>query len=76
MLKNKSFKIIFFKSYFLNNVSLILAYLFGDYEDITVQSANVAVDCSPVAVIPVSGVYIGVFDEEQTEADHDAEKEF
>ena len=55
---------------------MILAYLFGEYEDLTVQSANVAEEHSPVAVDPVSGVYIGVLDEEQTAADHDTEKEF
>ena len=58
---SSSLKFIFFKSYFHNIVSLIIAYLFGEYEDINVQSANVAEEHSPIAVDPVSGVLIEWF---------------
>ena len=52
------------------------AYLFREYEDITEESTKLAEEHSPIAVDTVSGVCIGVFDEEQREADHDKQKEF
>ena len=55
---------------------MILAYLFREYEDITVESKKVAEEQSPVDVDPVSGVYIGVFEQEQAEVNHDKLKEF